>query len=148
MVVTESISHFLSIPGFFLDFRVFLNCLSAVNVSFSRAACCSSGRFVRETFAATAKLDNCCLSGQEVKCEPLQREAGSQDSHQRLHVPGDTERQKRVSFLQPTVYFSKRLQLLQLGVSLLLIRLVTCNPPTDLVMPHRPSFNLPLPPAC
>lgn len=93
MVVTESISHFLSIPGvFFLGFRVFLNCLSAVNVSLSRAACCSSRQLVRETFAATAELDNCCLSGQEVKCEPLQREAGSQDSHQRLHVAGDTER--------------------------------------------------------
>lgn len=107
-VATESISHFLCIPGFFfLGFRVFFNFLSAVNVSLSRAACSSSRHFIRETFAATAELDNCCLSGQEVKCQPLQREAGSQDSHQRWHVTGDTERQWRVSFLQTVIYFSK-----------------------------------------
>lgn len=43
--------------------------------------------------------------------------------------------------------FRLLLLLLQLGVSLPLISLVTCNPPTDLVTPHRPSFNSPLPPA-
>lgn len=104
--VVESISHFLSSPGF--------SSLGAVNASLSRAACSTSREFFSKTFAATADLESCHLSGQEAKCWPLQRKARNQDSHQMrwgsgdptslwdLGIPhhwGRCERQGRVSFL-------------------------------------------------
>lgn len=120
-------------------------------MSLSRAACSISRDFVSETFAATAELESCRLSGQEAKCCPLQRKARNQDSHRmRWHITGDTVKGNEESLSYELQFIFQRfglLQLLQLGGTLPLIRFMTCNSLVGLVEPHKSSFGFPPPPA-